>query len=128
MSKNRTKSRHNLLLKEDADVKRWYDNLVRGSRNTASVRLRRLGLFCEQNNTTPQKLVTIGKEDNKKVEDILFDHITYMESIGMSPGYIENTHKAIKSWLEFNYIELKRKIKIKNAWFVQRIGGVCIGI
>jgi integrase len=114
MSGNRTKRRHNLL-KDDADVKRWYDNLVRGSRNTASVRLRRLGLFCEQNNTTPQKLVLIGKKDNKKVEDILFDHITYMESMGLAPGYIENTRKAIKSWLEFNYIELKRKIKIKNA-------------
>ena len=114
MSGNRTKRRHDLL-KDDLDVKRWYDNLVRGSRNTASVRLRRLGLFCEQNNTTPQKLVLIGKKDNKKVEDILFDHITYMESMEMAPGYIENTRKAVKSWLEFNYIELKRKIKIKNA-------------
>ena len=108
------RARHNLL-KESKDVKRWYDNLARGSRNTAKVRLRRLGLFCEQNHTTPQELVKIGEKDNRKVEDILFDHISYMESSGLAPGYIENTRKAIKSWLEFNYIELKRKIKIKNA-------------
>ena len=108
------RARHNLL-KENQDVKRWYDNLARGSRNTANVRLRRLGLFCEQNHTTPQELAEIGEKDSRKVEDILFDHISYMESSGMAPGYIENTRKAIKSWLEFNYIELKRKIKIKNA-------------
>jgi hypothetical protein len=58
------KSRHKRLL-EDPDVKRWYDNLARGSRNTAIVRLRRLGLFCEQNNTTPTGLVHIGKKDAK---------------------------------------------------------------
>ena len=75
------RARHNLL-KENQDVKRWYDNLARGSRNTAKVRLRRLGLFCEQNHTTPQDLAKIGEKDSRKVEDILFDHISYMESSG----------------------------------------------
>ena len=108
------KSRHKRLL-QDTDVKRWYDNLARGSRNTAAVRLRRLGLFCEQNKTTPTGLVRIGKKDSKAAEDILLDYISHMESAGKAPGYIDSTRKAVKSWLEFNYIELKRKIKIKNA-------------
>ncbi len=108
------KSRHKLLL-QDADVKRWHDNLARGSRNTAAVRLRRLGLFCEQNKTTPTGLVSIGRKDAKAAEDILLDYTSHMESAGKAPGYIDNTRKAVKSWLEFNYIELKRRIKIKNS-------------
>jgi len=82
---------------QDADVKRWYDNLARGSLITAEVRLRRLSLFCEQNSFTATQLITLGKSDRKAVEDLLQDHVTRMETEGKAPGYISGIVKAVKS-------------------------------
>ncbi|MDE1767146.1 MAG: hypothetical protein KGI27_12875 [Thaumarchaeota archaeon] len=104
-----------IRLLEDEDIRRWYENLRRGSKLTADVRLRRLHLFCKQHDTSPQDLVSSGKENTRKLEDLLHDCVSEMESKGYAPGYIDNTMKAIRSWLSYNYIELKRKIKIANA-------------
>ncbi len=104
-----------LKLLEDDDVRRWYENLKRGSKLTAEVRLRRVGLFCRQHGMSPKDLANIGKEDVRKLEDFLHDCVTEMESENYAPGYIDNTIKAVKSWLAHNYVELKRKIKIANA-------------
>jgi hypothetical protein len=96
------------------DVRRWYENLARGSANTADVRIRRLILFCEQHNMTPMELVELGRQDRKVLEDLLQDHISLMEKKGSSPGYIDCTLKAMRSWLNHNEVEVKRKIKIAN--------------
>jgi len=37
-----------------------------------------------------------------------------MEIKGKAGGYIQSTLKAVKSWLSFNGIEVKRKAKIKG--------------
>jgi len=99
---------------KDPDVKRWYMNISRGSPITAEVYLRRLSLFCRQNGLTPEGLVTLGRESRKRLEDLVEDHITRMESEGKSPGYVEGVLKAVKSWLIHNDVELKRRIKISN--------------
>ena len=109
-----TKSRHKKLL-VDPDVKRWYQNIARGSTMTADVRLRRLGVYCERTNTTPKELAQIGIDSVKKVEDALLDYVSFLEKSGYAPSYIEDILKALRSWLSFNYIRLMRKIKIKNA-------------
>jgi len=102
-------------LLNDENVRRWYDNTCRGSKLNADIRLRRLNLFCYRTNTTPAKLVKIGKKDVIKIEDMLLDHVSWLESQNYAPNYIDGILKSIKSWLIFNYIELKRKIKIANA-------------
>ncbi|MDE1863321.1 MAG: hypothetical protein KGI33_10475 [Thaumarchaeota archaeon] len=99
----------------DDDVRRWYENLCRGSKLTASVRLRRLNLFCIQHKTSPGELVSIGKQDPRKLDDLLHDHVAELESKKHAPSYIDDVLKAVRSWLSYNYIELKRKIKIANA-------------
>jgi len=106
-------SKREELLK-DPDVERWYRNVSRGSPITAEVHLRRLSLFCEQNGFNPKELVELGRKDRKKLEDMIEDHITKMESERKSPGYIAGILKGVKSWLVHNEIELKRKIKIPN--------------
>ncbi|MDH5448181.1 MAG: hypothetical protein OEY24_02985 [Candidatus Bathyarchaeota archaeon] len=75
-------------LLRDSDVKRWYTNVARGSPITAEVHLRRLSLFCEQNALTPKALIDLGRVHRKKLEDLIQDHITRMESEIKSPGYI----------------------------------------
>ena len=102
-------------LLQDDNVRRWYQNTGRGSKLNADIRLRRLNLFCYRTNTTPAKLVKIGKKDVIKIEDMLLDHVSWLELQNYAPNYIDGILKSIKSWLIFNYIELKRKIKIANA-------------
>ena len=99
----------------DENVRRWYDNTSRGSKLNADIRLRRLNLFCYRTNTTPSSLVKIGKRDVIKLENILLDHVSWLESQNYAPNYIDGILKSIKSWLVFNYIEPKRKIRIANA-------------
>ncbi len=96
----------------DKDVRRWYENLARGSPNTAEVYLRRLSLFCEQNKTTPREVLKLAR---KRLEDAVQDHVARMEKEGKAPGYILGMLKSVKSWLAHNEVELKRGIKVRNA-------------
>ena len=102
-------------LLEDPDVRRWHDNLRRSSALTCSVRLRRLNLFCDRVGVTPRHLVKKGRDDPMKVENILLDHVSWMEEKGYAPGYIMGMMTTVKSWLEYNHVEINRKIRIKNA-------------
>ena len=99
----------------DENVQRWYDNTSRGSKLNADIRLRRLNLFCYRTNVTPSSLVKIGRKDVIKLENILLDHVSWLESQNYAPNYIDGILKSVKSWLVFNYIEPKRKIRIANA-------------
>ncbi len=102
---------HQKLL-NDPDIKRWYDNVARGSRITADVYLRRLGNFCIQNKLTPNSLVSKKEKD---LYNTLMDLVTSMERGGNAGSYITSTLKAVKSWLAYNDIEIKRKIRVKGA-------------
>ena len=62
--------RHRRLL-QDPDVKRWYDNIARGSEVTSDVRLRRLGVYCENTNTTPKEFAQVGIKSVRDAEDLL---------------------------------------------------------
>ena len=96
------------------DIKRWYDNLSRGSPLTAEVRLRRLDKFCEIHEMTPIQLSDLGMRDLRIVTDLIEDHITWMESENYSPGYIDDVVKAVKSWLRHFDVVIKRKLKVSN--------------
>lgn len=96
----------------DADVKRWYENVARGSRVTADVYLRRLGWVCKHLHLEPKEL--LGKSE-KELGMLLADLVSYLEREGKAGSYIKSCLKAVKSWLSFNMVEVKVKIKIKDA-------------
>lgn len=96
----------------DADVRRWFSNVARGSRVTADVYLRRLGAFCEHFNITPKQLIALSEND---LYNMLLDYVSYLENNGCAGSYIESALKAVKSWLAHNGIEVKRKIKIRGV-------------
>ena len=102
-------------LLSNPDVKRWYDNVSRGSPNTAEINLRRLGKFCEDHQITPLELAELGMKDLRAVTDLLQDHITWMENQGNAPQYIKGTITAVKSWLHHFDVFIKRRIKIANV-------------
>ena len=103
------------LLESDEDVARWHANLARASQITADVRARRLNMFYKNTGITPAMMVATGKENSMRVEDMMLDYVTWMESQKYAPGYIEDVVKALKSWLTYNYVDIRRKIKIANA-------------
>src|SRR5437879_3900780 len=67
------------ILPTDPDLRRWYDNLARGSQLTADVRLRRMVHFCRKHNTTPAELAKLAVKDIRAVTDMIEDHVTWME-------------------------------------------------
>lgn len=97
------------------DIKRWYDNIARGSPITAECRARRLVSFCEGHNMTPMELAELGIKDLRAVTDLLHDHITWMEQKHYAPQYIEATMTALKSWLRHFDVQLVRRLKITNV-------------
>ncbi|MEM0358038.1 MAG: site-specific integrase [Candidatus Bathyarchaeia archaeon] len=99
-------------LLEDEDVRRWYENVARGSRVTADVYLRRLGWACRHLNLKPKDLL---KKSEKELAMILADLVSYLEREGKAGSYIKSCVKAVKSWLSFNMVEVRARIKIKDA-------------
>ena len=102
------------LLNSDENVQRWHANLARSSRITADCRVRRLNMFYKNTGITPVKMVEIGRENSMKAEDMILDYVTWMEAQNYAPGYIVDVVKSLKSWLSYNYIDVRRKIKIAN--------------
>ena len=103
------------LLHSDEDVARWHANLARASPITADSRIRRLNVFCKNTGMTPAGFAVVGKNNPVKAEDMVLDYVSWMESQNYAPGYIEDVVKSLKSWLSYNYVEVRRKIKIANA-------------
>ena len=100
------------MMLADPDVRRWYDNLARGSHHTAEGSLRQLRRFCQANRTTPKELADLAARDLRTATDMMEDFITVASSEEYSPGYIHDIVKAVKSWLRHHEIEIRRKMKI----------------
>ena len=103
------------LLESDENVARWHANLARSSKITADVRIRRLNMFYRNTGITPAQMVETGRECAMMTEDMLLDYVTWMESQKYAPGYIEDVVKVLKSWLSYNYVDIRRKIKVANS-------------
>jgi ribosomal protein S13 len=99
-------------LLEDERVRKWVDYVARGSAITAEVYLRRLGRVCEDKGILPSELLN---KDEESLWNFLNDLISEMEIKGRTGGYIQSTLKAIKSWLSFNGIDIRRKLKVRGA-------------
>lgn len=112
IAKQRKQTKKEKLL-ENPDLRRWYTNIARGSPLTSDMRLRRISHFCETNNTTPAKFAQLALNDLRAATDLIEDHISWMEQKNHSPGYIDSTYTALKSWLRHFDIEIKRNIKIR---------------
>ena len=108
------KTSKNQRLLSNPDVKRWHDNVARGSMITADVRLRRLRKFLEDHDMTAMQFAELGMRDVRTATDMLQDYITRLEENGNAPQYIKGLLTSVKSWLRHFDVEIKRKIKIRN--------------
>jgi len=105
-----TKRKYQFLV-EDADVRRWHENVSRGSAVTADVYLRRLGSFCQGSNITPKALLALSEGE---LYNLMLDCVSSMERARHAGSYTESVLKAIRSWLSHNGKDVRRKIKIKE--------------
>ena len=90
-----SKCKYQALL-DDVDVKRWRENVSRGSAITADVYLRRLGSFCKSHGTTPKALLSLSEVE---LYNLVLDVVSSMEKAGNAGSYTESVVKAIRSWL-----------------------------
>jgi len=102
------------LLEEHEDFRRWYDNLARGSINTANENARVLYRFLRKNNMTLTTKLAQVNNDRRAFENHLLDFVTQQEKQGKAPTYIENYLKVVNSWLKYNDHKPITKIKIGN--------------
>lgn len=106
-----TKRKYQNLL-DDPDIRRWHENVSRGSAVTADVYLRRLGCFCQRNSTTPKALLALSEVE---LYNLLLDLVSSMEKAGHAGSYTESVFKAIRSWISHNGKDIRRKIKIRGT-------------
>ena len=107
----------------DVDVRRWYENVARGSQVTADVYLCRLGAFCNHFSLTPKRLISMGRDE---IYNLLLDYVSDLEKAGRGGSYIESALKAVKSSLAHNDLEVKRKIKIRGVRDTPTLRNECI--
>jgi len=96
---------------DDPNFTRWYQNVKRGSVNTAFEWFRRMGRIHKLFKVLPADIAAMGE---KKASDFLLDMVTQMESEGKSGSYIANNIKPVKNWLSFNGINVNGRIKISK--------------
>jgi hypothetical protein len=53
----------------DPDIKRWYENVTRGSKISVDVCLRRLGSFCESNKVNGQDHCNMTDDVERKLRE-----------------------------------------------------------
>ena len=102
------KNTYTLQLLADPDVKRWFDNIERGSYTNADFRIRALRRFCERMHTSPHEIL---KHENPR--NLLLDYIAIKES-EVTGGTIKAELKAVKSWLVWNHIRIDDKLQVRG--------------
>ena len=73
------KEKYKILL-ANKDVRRWNENVSAGSVITGEVYLRTLGLYCELQNTRPERIVKDAK--NGKLKNDFMDFVRRLEKEG----------------------------------------------
>jgi len=99
-------------LLDDEDIRRWYENLARGSRATADINIRRLGAFCVAVEVSPAGLARL---DERGVHNRILDFVSAEEARGVAGSYIVRTVKAAKSWLLHNGVKVDRPVRVHGA-------------
>ena len=103
---------HYVKLFGDDNFRRWYENVARGHESTARNYLRNTGKLCEIIGMSPGDLIKLPQVQR---DDTILDYIAAREKEGITGATIKVEIKALKSWLKWNDVSIKKPIKIRNA-------------
>lgn len=106
------KDKHSHLLEDDPEVKRWFNNLARGSIITAHERLRRLGRLCEVFHATPKELIQRKRKAPEKFDNLMMDFADESLRNGAKPNAVRNNLITLRSWLSHFGLKIDKKIKL----------------
>jgi hypothetical protein len=89
----------------DPAVRAWYDRMaLDGSRKTADVNLRRVGLFLHHTDLSFEKLLSRSKNEPGAFRDTLVRFATDLEARGLLSSYIRKVFVGVKNLLRFHEI------------------------
>ena len=97
---------------ENEKVKRWFDNLKAKSVLTATVYRRTLGLYCELQNITPDKI--IENMEKEEFRNDFMDFVRCLEKDGKAGSYIARFKRVLRSWAKFNGKIIRLDVNIAN--------------
>ncbi|MCL4343016.1 MAG: site-specific integrase [Candidatus Thermoplasmatota archaeon] len=93
--------KHRKMLEND-EIRRWWENNRARSPLSADVLLRNIGLYCEINSTSPERILKDAESGELKRQ--FSDFVRKMETEGKAGSYIVKFKHAIRNWLNFNDI------------------------
>jgi len=93
----------------------WVLNNAAGSYTTAIERGRVFARFLDMMNYSLDEMMELISEDQSGFERNLELFARKLESQGYKQGTINNYFKALRSWLAYNDIQLRRRIKISRT-------------
>ena len=96
----------------DPAVRRWYDNLARGSEITATNYLRCVGGVARRTGKSLGELAKLSEADAYK---LLLDFVSAEEKRGIAGSAIHTYVKSARSWLAFNGVHVRGTVKVKGA-------------
>src|SRR5580658_505959 len=96
----------------DPAVRRWRDNLARGSLATADAWFRALRRFCAESKHSPSDLLRLKPQ---ALRDAFLDFVSADENRGAAGAYTAYTLKVARSWLRFNGVNPPSGVKIRGA-------------
>jgi integrase len=102
-------------VEEDETFAMWVLNNAAGSYTTAIERGRVFSRFLDKMNWTLVEMMDFVSKDQSGFERKLELFARKQESQGYKQGTINNYFKALRSWLEYNDIQLRRRIKISRT-------------
>ena len=97
---------------ENEKIRRWYENLRAKSVLTATVYRRTLGLYCELQNITPDKI--IENMEKEEFRNDFMDFVRRLEKDGKAGSYIARFKRVLKSWAKFNGKVVRLDVNIAN--------------
>jgi len=105
------KAKYETML-ENERIRRWFDNLKAKSVLTATVYRRTLGLYCQLQNTTPDKI--IENMENEEFRNNFMDFVRRLEDEGKAGSYIARFKRVLRSWAKFNGKVVRLDVNIAN--------------
>jgi hypothetical protein len=100
------------LLDECPSLRTWYQNQRNGSLSTAEIRLQRIGYACKLLETAPLKLDAFT---NNEAKEFIIKLVAVLQVSNVRQSYIENCVDAVKSWFQFNGLDIPQRIRVKTT-------------
>ncbi len=109
-SKRELESKKAKLL-ANSHVRRWYEDVARGSKNTANAWIQRLCTFLEKFSMTPVQLAELDRET---ATNLIYDFIRDYEA-DHAPQTVKGIVTTVKNYLRFSGVEITRKFRIRRV-------------